>query len=188
MRLLIPLTKLTTGKQAVTVLSEALECFGGAGYVEDTGLPRLLRNAQVLPIWEGTTNVLSLDLLRAMLQIGGTLDPLRRELGRLTSAPATPALRQLSELVMTTFARAEHWLTEASGLGPLVVERGARRLALTLGRTTELALLVEAASLETQRDGHSLAAVAAMRFAHHGIDLLSPSSIEPDALRALAMS
>ena len=38
-----------------------LECFGGAGYVEDTGLPRLLRDAQVLPIWEGTTNVLSLD-------------------------------------------------------------------------------------------------------------------------------
>lgn len=39
--------------------------FGGAGYVEDTGLPRLLRDAQVFAIWEGTTNVLSLDMLRA---------------------------------------------------------------------------------------------------------------------------
>jgi alkylation response protein AidB-like acyl-CoA dehydrogenase len=70
-RLLTPLAKLTTGKQAVAVTSEALECFGGAGYVEDTGLPRLLRDAQVLPIWEGTTNVLSLDVLRAIGKEGG---------------------------------------------------------------------------------------------------------------------
>src|SRR5690606_3357394 len=62
---LVPLAKLATGKDAVAVASEAIEAFGGAGYVEDTGLPTLLRDAQVLPIWEGTTNVLSLDLLRA---------------------------------------------------------------------------------------------------------------------------
>ena len=48
----------------VAVLSEIVESFGGAGYVEDTGLPLLLRDAQVLPIWEGTTNVLALDTLR----------------------------------------------------------------------------------------------------------------------------
>src|SRR5207247_694586 len=65
LRILTPIAKLTTGKQAVAVASEAIESFGGAGYVEDTGLPRLLRDAQVLPVWEGTTNVLSLDLLRA---------------------------------------------------------------------------------------------------------------------------
>ena len=62
LRAVTPLAKLTTGKQAVALASEALECFGGAGYVEDTGLPRLLRDAQVLPIWEGTTNVLALDV------------------------------------------------------------------------------------------------------------------------------
>ena len=49
LRLLTPIAKLTTGKQAVVVASEVLEAFGGAGYVEDTGLPRLLRDAQVLP-------------------------------------------------------------------------------------------------------------------------------------------
>src|SRR5262249_1436821 len=47
-RLLTPIAKLVTGKQAVATASEALEAFGGAGYVEDTGLPRLLRDAQVL--------------------------------------------------------------------------------------------------------------------------------------------
>ena len=66
LRALIPLAKLTTAKQAVACASEALECFGGAGYVEDTGLPRLLRDAQVLPIWEGTTNVLAVDVVRTL--------------------------------------------------------------------------------------------------------------------------
>ncbi|MDH3588498.1 MAG: acyl-CoA dehydrogenase family protein [Gammaproteobacteria bacterium] len=66
LRLLTPVAKLFTAKLAVASASEILECFGGAGYVEDTGLPRLLRDAQVLPIWEGTTNVLSLDVSRVL--------------------------------------------------------------------------------------------------------------------------
>jgi putative acyl-CoA dehydrogenase len=66
LRLFIPLAKLYTGKKVVSVVFECIEMFGGAGYVEDTGLPTLLKNAQVLPIWEGTTNVLSLDMLRAL--------------------------------------------------------------------------------------------------------------------------
>ena len=65
LRVLTPLLKLYTAKEAIHSASEVLECFGGAGYVEDTGLPRLLRDSQVLSIWEGTTNVLSLDMLRA---------------------------------------------------------------------------------------------------------------------------
>ena len=52
LRILTPLAKLYTAKQVVAVTSEVLEAFGGAGYVEDTGLPVLLRDAQVLPIWK----------------------------------------------------------------------------------------------------------------------------------------
>jgi alkylation response protein AidB-like acyl-CoA dehydrogenase len=66
LRLLTPLAKLWTGKLAVHIASETCEAFGGAGYIEDTGIPQLLRDAQVFPIWEGTTNVLALDLLRAL--------------------------------------------------------------------------------------------------------------------------
>ena len=73
LRLLTPIVKLTTAKQSVAVCSEALECFGGAGYVEDTGLPALLRDAQVFSIWEGTTNVLSLDALRVAGSGGASL-------------------------------------------------------------------------------------------------------------------
>ena len=86
---MIPIAKLTTGKQAVAVTSEAIEACGGAGYVEDTGLPRILADAQVLPIWEGTTNVLSLDTLRALGK-GGALQALR---GRRSSATWRAARR-----------------------------------------------------------------------------------------------
>lgn len=66
LRLLIPIAKLTTAKHAVAIASECVESFGGGGYVEDTGVPLMLRDAQVFSIWEGTTNILSLDVLRVM--------------------------------------------------------------------------------------------------------------------------
>eukprot|EP00731_Ephydatia_muelleri_P022897 Em0015g480a len=86
LRLLTPVLKLYTAKQicgpdhsfSQLVLfqlclyepwwwhPESLESFGGQGYIEDTGLPTLFRDAQVLPIWEGTTNILSLDVLRVL--------------------------------------------------------------------------------------------------------------------------
>lgn len=64
LRALTPIVKLYSAKKCLSITSEALECFGGAGYVENTGIPRLLRDAQVFSIWEGTTNVLALDFLR----------------------------------------------------------------------------------------------------------------------------
>lgn len=64
LRALTPIIKLYTAKKSILISSEVLESFGGAGYIEDTGLPRLLRDAQVFSIWEGTTNVLAMDFLR----------------------------------------------------------------------------------------------------------------------------
>ena len=54
LRLLTPLLKLYTGKQSIAVCSESIECIGGTGYMEDTGLPALLRDTQVTSIWEGS--------------------------------------------------------------------------------------------------------------------------------------
>jgi len=168
---LTPLAKLTTGKQAVAVMSEVLECFGGAGYVEDTGIPRLYRDAQVLPIWEGTTNVLSLDTLRAIQKEG----PLEDLLAEIRSLAATAADNELAEAGKHAVSAAEHaaaWLLGTFAKDPLGVESGARRFALTLGRSLELALLVRQAShsLRVEKDGRARA--AALRFAAHGVDLL----------------
>ncbi|HJQ31864.1 MAG TPA: acyl-CoA dehydrogenase family protein, partial [Pyrinomonadaceae bacterium] len=86
LRLLTPIVKLTTARAAVAVASEVVEAFGGAGYVEDTGLPVLLRDAQVLSIWEGTTNVLSLDALRTASKDEVALASLLTEIEDCTSA------------------------------------------------------------------------------------------------------
>lgn len=51
-RTITPIAKLVIATQAAVVVSEYIEAFGAAGYVEDTGLPILLRDAQVLPCWQ----------------------------------------------------------------------------------------------------------------------------------------
>ncbi|MFW6434956.1 MAG: acyl-CoA dehydrogenase family protein [Halovenus sp.] len=66
MRLLVPIAKYRTARQAVETASYACEVLGGNGYVEGFVTERMLRDAQVLPIWEGTSNILSLDVLRAL--------------------------------------------------------------------------------------------------------------------------
>lgn len=68
LRIFTPILKLFTGKQVLEVCTEGLECFGGMGYIQGTMLPTLLRDAQVLSIWEGTTNVLCHDFVRALLK------------------------------------------------------------------------------------------------------------------------
>src|SRR5690606_5828199 len=92
LRIVAPLAKLATARLAVAAASELLECFGGAGYIEDTGLPRLLRDAQVLPIWEGTTNVLALDVLRAVVREDAARPVLARLAAAAERAPAVAGL------------------------------------------------------------------------------------------------
>lgn len=73
LRVLTPVAKLYTAKQSIKYASEHIELFGGIGYLEDSGIPVMLRDTQTLSIWEGTTNVLSLDMLRAMEKENGLL-------------------------------------------------------------------------------------------------------------------
>ncbi|MBX3247011.1 MAG: acyl-CoA dehydrogenase family protein [Myxococcales bacterium] len=166
LRLLTPIAKLTTGRQAVAVASEVLEAFGGAGYVEDTGLPALLRDAQVLSIWEGTTNVLSLDVLRALSREGG-LEQLTAAANAWTSV-SDGALSEAGQKAQRAIASAAKWIRTTSKQTE-AAEAGARRFAMTLGRAAELALLVRfAARTEDPR-----ARAAALRFAETPVDLVA---------------
>ncbi len=178
LRLLTPIMKLTTAKQAVNVLSEVIESFGGAGYVEDTGLPQLLRDAQVLPIWEGTTNVLSLDTLRALgLATGSSSSSSSSSSSPNQTQPSSRPFAAYKAVVLeclnearsaellaaaqtarTSLDQAEGWLAQTTE--PVALETGARRLALRLGRTMELALLIRQAqwSADKESDLRSTAA------------------------------
>jgi len=173
LRLLTPLMKLTTGKQVVAVVSEALEAIGGAGYVEDTGLPVILRDAHVLPIWEGTTNVLALDALRALGAGNQGFKALLMEIRRCLAQVKDQRLWQPAQIAQATLAHAESWLAEAQQAGTPILEAGARRLALTLGRVTELALLCHHAQWSLENEGDAWTTAAARRLGTSGIDLLT---------------
>lgn len=173
LRLLTPLVKLTTGRAAVHVASEAIEAFGGAGYVEDTGLPVLLRDAQVLPIWEGTTNVLSLDALRTALKDEAALSTLRAEIESCAVAAHDEGLARAARTAREAASHAEAWLAAAAGEGQTTLEAGARRFSMTLGRALALALLTRHAQWSLDAEQDARAAAAARRFAHSAIDLIS---------------
>ncbi|OTF82559.1 hypothetical protein BLA29_009224 [Euroglyphus maynei] len=70
-RILNPLVKLYNAKMAIPIISEAIECIGGQGIIEETGIPYLYRDVQIFAIWEGTTSVLSNDVLRAIIKTKG---------------------------------------------------------------------------------------------------------------------
>jgi hypothetical protein len=139
LRLFIPLLKLMTGKQVVSVLSEVMESFGGAGYIEDTGIPQLLRDAHVLPIWEGTTNVLSLDSLHVLLKSGQLdlahwLSPAHQQ----TNGPGYEQGRQQIQSALET-VKALHQQPEA-------LEAHARKIATQFASGLELLYLADFAA------------------------------------------
>ncbi len=182
LRVLTPVMKLTTARQAVSVASETLESFGGAGYVEDTGIPHLLRDAQVLSIWEGTTNVLALDTLRALGPTGERFPVFEEEVRTLAHAgDADARLAEAGRAAIAGIEHAKQWLLETAS-DRVALEAGARRFALTLGRSLELALLVRHAawSKATERDGRARA--AALRFMRHGVDSITLISNDDAAL------
>ncbi|MBL8297080.1 MAG: acyl-CoA dehydrogenase family protein [Rhodanobacteraceae bacterium] len=158
LRLLTPLAKLWTGKLAVALCSEAMECLGGAGYIEDSGLPQLLRDAQVLPIWEGTTNVLSLDVLR-VLRAPAAFPVWRTALDELLQQAGTPGLAGANAALRAQVQEFGARLT-ALATNPERLEAAARELALGLARYYAAALLLRQAawSHAHENDGRSSAA------------------------------
>lgn len=139
-RFLTPVMKYWTCKRAPQHAAEALECLGGVGYVEESGLPRLFRQSPLNGVWEGSGNVICLDVLRAVGREPRVLDAFWEELDRSRGADqrldgAVDALQQMTHDALTD-------------LGSL--EFNARRLV-------ERFALVFQASLLVQHSPHAIA-------------------------------
>lgn len=187
LRILTPLAKLYTAKQVVSVSSEVLEAFGGAGYVEDTGLPALLRDSQVLSIWEGTTNVLSLDVLRSMAK-EGTLPPLLEHLSEISSRSKRSPLADEVGKITRAIEQIRGAAMTMGSEGPDFSQSLARRFAFSLARTGMATLLVEHArwSLEEGLDARAVA--TARRFCEQDlVPLATPDRRHRDASLSLAL-
>ncbi|MFC8520582.1 acyl-CoA dehydrogenase family protein [Streptomyces sp. NPDC057257] len=113
-------------KRGPAFTAEALECLGGNGYVEESGMPRHYREAPLLSIWEGSGNVNALDVLRALRREPGTAQALFDELALARGADAR---------LDAAIVRLEGLLTSGS-------EAGARRLVEHMALTLQASLLV----------------------------------------------
>jgi putative acyl-CoA dehydrogenase len=116
-RLAIAVGKFWVCKRQPAVVGEALECLGGNGYVEDSGLPRLYRDAPLNSIWEGSGNVQALDVLRALRRDPGSLEAFLTEL-----RSAAGADRRLDDAITGLEAMLAE-TTDPEGQARRVVER-----------------------------------------------------------------
>jgi putative acyl-CoA dehydrogenase len=133
LRLALPAAKYWVCKRTPTVTAEALECLGGNGYVEESGLPRLYRDAPLNSIWEGSGNVTALDVLRALARSPGSADALLAEIDLAAGGD-----RRLDE----AGARLRDELKEATVTARPEAQYQARRLAGQMAVTMQAALLV----------------------------------------------
>jgi len=113
----------------------------------------------VLPIWEGTTNVLSLDLLRALTGEAGLRD-VDAELSRALGAATDDSLGPVRTRARALMDAAGGWFGVANEAGPAEFEGGARRFALAVGRSLQLALAAEHGQWLLGRGDRSGVAVA----------------------------
>jgi putative acyl-CoA dehydrogenase len=130
-RIALPLAKFWVCKRTPGMVAEALECLGGNGYVEDSGLPLLYREAPLNSVWEGSGNVNALDVLRALSREPEALAAWITEVGRARGGDA-----RLDRAVDDTLAL----LGELAD--PVALEAGARRLAGRMAACLQGSLLV----------------------------------------------
>jgi putative acyl-CoA dehydrogenase len=130
LRLALPAAKYWVCKRAPAITAEALECLGGNGYVEESVLPRLLRDSPLNSIWEGSGNVTALDVLRALTRSPDSADALLAEVDQAAGDPRVAAAA----------GRLRADLKQAASAGP-GAQRDARRLAGVIAVTLQAALL-----------------------------------------------
>lgn len=129
-RILTPAAKFLVCKAAPAFLYEAMECLGGNGYVEESPMPRLYREAPVNAIWEGSGNVMALDVLRAAERDPEAMASVLVTLGE--DVADLPGAREALAGVETMLAGSER-------------ERNARRIAETLALVAAAAALARSA-------------------------------------------
>ncbi|WP_323676945.1 acyl-CoA dehydrogenase family protein [Halorubellus sp. PRR65] len=178
MRALVPIAKYRTGRMAVDTASYAMEVLGGNGYVNDFVTNRLLRDAQVLPIWEGTSNILSLDLLRA-LDREDAHEPLLEQIQSHLDAATHDALADATAVVEAEYAELGGALAHLGAVDGDEAQLKAKDLADYVFDVYTASLLCEMAQRDLE-DGDARTALVARRFVDTHLDAASGRGITDD--------
>ncbi|MGH2746645.1 MAG: acyl-CoA dehydrogenase family protein [Actinomycetota bacterium] len=166
LRGLTPLTKLATARWAVAGAAEVMEAIGGVAYCEDSMIPALVRNTHVQPIWEGTTNVLSLDFLRAAAKVGALSALLVDARATVETVSDDPAVADVATAVKRALGELEERAARMQAED--TPEAGARSLAMGMATTYACARLCAQGAWAAARGDRRTAAIAA-RLAARGL-------------------
>ncbi len=133
-RIATAISKFWLCKRSPMHVGEALECLGGNGYVEESVMPRLYREAPLYSIWEGSGNVICLDILRALLREPSAVEALVQEFQSVQKSANFPLLNKFLQAVESQLV--------AVGKNASNAEAGARRLAEDLALALQASLMV----------------------------------------------
>jgi putative acyl-CoA dehydrogenase len=133
LRLATAVGKYWVCKRQPSAVAEALECLGGNGYDEASGMPRLYRDAPLNGIWEGSGNVQALDVLRVLAREPEAVHAFAAEIDAAKGSDAR---------LDAAWEQARAQLTAAAAAAPGDVQRGARRLVESLALVLQGSLLV----------------------------------------------
>lgn len=143
-RILVPASKVRLCRLGVELSTYAVELYGGNGYCEDWGLTRLLRDAVCHPIWEGSENICSLDVVRAIRRDSAHEAVLARIDDALETAADGPAfLAEAVEAVRGSRERLAYRASQVDSVDAEWTHAGVERLTSLLIRTVQAALLCE---------------------------------------------
>jgi hypothetical protein len=162
LRIGAPLIKLRAARLGITAASDAIEVFGGNGYVETWPVARILRDAQVNPLWEGPDNILCLDVRRGIEREQADVAFLDRLREAVASGPAgDPTTTLVAERIEHAAKAIDAW----KGLDRTTGEARLFPLALLLVDVYAAALLVEQAGFEQRELGSDRKALVARLYA-----------------------
>lgn len=180
-RVLTPLGKYHLCKLARVVAGEAMEIRGGNGYIEDWVNPRLLRDAHLGSIWEGSSNVIALDVLRCIRKDNAhepLADTARRRLERITDADVAAGAEQLLVEVEKLRTLGKSLLAESDDYAQAMCDE----FTTLAAQTTMASLLFEQADHEARTGQGYRKLLVANTYLHHSVRGTSPV---PEALRWL---
>jgi alkylation response protein AidB-like acyl-CoA dehydrogenase len=161
-RLLIPVAKLRATRRGVELAIQAVEVHGGNGYIETWPVARQLRDAQCNTIWEGTENIICLDILRALR----SEQVVKAMVGRIEAglAVSAPALGRAREAVAQSLAEVRDIMRFLSRSDRELVQLRARAFANYIADVAQAALLLEEADWELKHRGSARKALVASLF------------------------
>lgn len=175
-RLTTALAKYWTAEKAIRAASSAIEVLGGVGYTEDYVTPRLLRDAQVLTVWEGTANIQALEVLRLVAGNGEGFGAFVARIEGVLGGVKAPLEEECAKPLRSALALCADGVRQATK-SPEVASRIARRLMNRMAVLLAACLLLEeaAADLAEKKDGRK--ACLAKRFIRRTLDFDAASQL-----------